>query len=663
VRGGLGRTSGQPYSPVLRLISNIQELPDELAQILDVASDMAALANSDNEHQRWFIVRAAIWSSWQRCVMLYYWRALRDGLEKGFGSNMLFGLDLRNTTPTPGKSIRQMSKTYSERGKSISMCSWALGLLRSESVCISMDLRMLHTRYNELFSNSLARCNLTSGNSCSGVDPGHCRRFTGLVVKDQSMHDYRCTKPCKKLPWDESSYREIKGARAVHVNQHLGEQWETIRYCEASRKTMAISHVWSHGQGGRPQDGINACLHRRYVDIAKAFHCDSYWWDSICIPEDHDLRSEAIGYINSTFANSKVTLVCDKDIMGIELCNPTTRVKESVLATALVCDWNIRAWTFLESLRGRHQIQLLCKDNLTVSFQEVVKDVFLFGNIDLAVLSLAVPHMLPQPQLRTQENGINIYSDQGPKTDNREMPLIYLTKEGAGSALSYRPASRKGDDVVIWSLLTGASKSDNPKQLWQENFGVGDHVHTGFLMSSAPRLNVGGWSWAPSTSYFKSSSALNSEQRLFRAFTGEKSMPAYITTDGLKATWLAYELNASRRVLNAKPKSTAKSTDSLTKNQRLQVLKIRRMFLRGCPWGLLLQPVTNYRSFERDEDISATYKGLDEGTLIAVLGSRSIKRPSSKPVKARGWTWKGVYFWRQDVALLKFTEAVDMLIE
>ena len=175
--------------------------------------------------------------------------------------------------------------------------------------------------------------------------------------------------------------------------------------------------------------------------------------------------------------------------MGIDILCLTLDFEETVMATVLVCDWNLRAWTFLESVRGRHNIHLLCKDNRVIPFLRVVRDVFDHGSIDLAILSFTVPHIFPKP----------VSGDKQEAGDK----FLYMTREESGQALSYRPASRKGDDVMIWSLLANDDSCELPEKLWQSRARKydGEFVHTGFLMSSAPRLQTEGLSWAPPPSY------------------------------------------------------------------------------------------------------------------------------------------------------------------
>jgi hypothetical protein len=69
------------------------------------------------------------------------------------------------------------------------------------------------------------------------------------------------------------------GAKAVDI---ITIDTNTLRYCRVTNKTLTISHVWSHGQGGRPEEvqpegtGFSLCLHHRHADLANSFGCESY---------------------------------------------------------------------------------------------------------------------------------------------------------------------------------------------------------------------------------------------------------------------------------------------------------------------------------------------------------------------------------------------------
>jgi hypothetical protein len=99
------------------------------------------------------------------------------------------------------------------------------------------------------------------------------------------MHDASCSGHCTRLVWGENII-DIRGARAASLAGTDTSQ-HRIHYCAATDKTMSISHVWSHGQGSRPEDGMNQYLRERYKRIARSLGCDSYRMDTPCIPKDH----------------------------------------------------------------------------------------------------------------------------------------------------------------------------------------------------------------------------------------------------------------------------------------------------------------------------------------------------------------------------------------
>ena len=151
--------------------------------------------------------------------------------------------------------------------------------------------------------------------------------------------------------------------------------------------------------------------------------------DTPCIPTDHFLRREAIMNINKIFAESKATLVCDRDLMEISIDdNISVETYELILITVMTCDWNVRAWTFLETFRARQSIHLLCRDNKIVSLKRAVEIVYREGSLDIGALLLTVPHLLPRPRQLVQ----------------MQNPMLrgFLSVENSAMFLSHRPASR-----------------------------------------------------------------------------------------------------------------------------------------------------------------------------------------------------------------------------
>ncbi|KAF2135587.1 uncharacterized protein K452DRAFT_313875 [Aplosporella prunicola CBS 121167] len=326
----------------------------------------------------------------------------------------------------------------------------------------------------------------------------------------------------------------LLGARAVCLDQAKNG---LLKYCTASTNTIAISHVWSHSQGGRPEKvkdstGFNACLHERYFKIARQFACQSYWMDTPCIPQDHQLRKEAIAEINNVFRSSRFTLICDMDVMRIDIArNRTLRTDESIIAALLVSDWNVRAWTLLEGLKGAENVYLLCKNDEVVPLADIVKSVHAKGNIDLAALFLTMDHLFPTKGRQKRDS-----KELGAERSNE------LHLETAASVLTHRHSSRQGDQIVIWSLLCGSQLSYTAENFWRDPLNI--LVNTGFLMSDAPRISgVKGLSWAPARPDLplEIESTRKIKTRHF-ADEGIGSEEGHRSKDGLRARWLIGEL-------------------------------------------------------------------------------------------------------------------------
>ena len=624
---------------------------DVIKRFLELLGELLSLASqraSSPGNQNWFIVRAALWTSWQRISMLYFFALV--GAEHRLDNQAGFAdedrLALRDFQPAADLSIRYRELVYAFCDKPDYMCTWAFEFLKRQPSCIGLDLRRLLQRFDSAWGQRSGRCRVGSSSPCHGLRYKDCRRFVGLKIEDQSAHDQGCDGHCHKLVWDQGSYRRVRGIRAVCIAQTLAKG--SIRYCTISTKTLAISHVWSHGQGGRPEDGINECLHERYVRIAHRYGCDSYWWDTACIPEDHVLRHEAIQGINRTFATSKVVLCCDRDIMQMDVAENTIHKQETVLATVLLSDWNIRAWTYLESMRGRNNLYLLCKDNVCIRFRDLIQNIWSEGCIDIVVLGLAVRHMLPQGSVGN-----------------------HTFLKSAGHTLSYRPASRKGDDLVIWSLLIGLDKNgiatlpfgdvdqDSEEfcvRFWQTF--IGEWIDTGFLMSSAPRLTSSCFTWAPRTATCLPD---NDDAWLIQSnLDGASTQAARITDQGILGDWLLYRFKPKEILLL----QIGPQTSGLMRRLK----EICEEHLKACSGGALVHPVTeDMKAFidpsTKDFDYSRGnaeyigYQGRHGGTSVAVLGiSEALNRQNL------GWKWQSVYFWSSAVDFPPFKHVQDVLI-
>ncbi|KAI1393536.1 uncharacterized protein F4822DRAFT_424005 [Hypoxylon trugodes] len=528
----IGLTSSQ----VLR--SGWDDLAFRLAVLLDYLYDLIHLhvtsssdVNAGNVVIEWYLR-----CTWYRTTVLFLWsiicRHLRFGydIEVDHLISLKGGRRLLEDIPTLA-DISPHSEKTDQPPAAPYMCNWALQLLKTDQASHGLGVTSLVSSFNRLFQGLKPRCSPLRDKPCSGAHPLDCGRFTDrrLVKPDQSIHDTGCP-GCSRIKWDESSYNSLQGKpRAVGINtsHNLAE------YVEASHSTLAISHVWSHGHGGRPSTGMNFCLHRRFSKIARQHGCDSYWIDTLCIPEDHTRRWEAILFINQIFQISKVTIIIDQDLMSIKVADadqkdPSRETAENVLVALLLCDWNVRAWTMLEAVKGSINLHVLCSDNRTISVRSCLEKQCYEGYLDLALFFLSTRHLLPI-------NHKSIDEDTWGQIQQRSL-------EDAASMLSHRHATRKGDEIVIWSLLMSERKTYfKAEDLWIDM--VEQDINTGFLMSDVPRINIPLFSWAPSSPYARESEyGRGKEGQSILVYNGEGSFTATITENGLYGTWLVHYL-------------------------------------------------------------------------------------------------------------------------
>lgn len=215
------------------------------AALLEIFSRLSSTKSDDGTSWKLFVMRAFIWTSWQRCQMLYFYLEATSDLVYGSSDGKTTPPALRGTLPSPNVTIHEMSRRQASLEKPAYMCGWNFELLRTSFVCVGADFRRFHQRYKNVFGNYTGRCVAGQLKSCKGDSPKSCRRFQGMAIEDQSAHDQSCSRNCKQLIWDETSYRSVLGARAVSLAQTESHGSETWQYCNASDRTLAISHVWS----------------------------------------------------------------------------------------------------------------------------------------------------------------------------------------------------------------------------------------------------------------------------------------------------------------------------------------------------------------------------------------------------------------------------------
>ncbi|KAL1637507.1 hypothetical protein SLS56_000645 [Neofusicoccum ribis] len=549
------------------------ELLDTIGEILQIG--LQPYYGDDSIRQT--LLTAFLWTSLQRLIMLHFSYILGLHLTGGYNFSLnegvaLLGKDLLQRVHRAGAGLPELNKA---------MCRCAFELLRSDRASVALDFRDFARRYDEALGGLPARCIVPERPAwpiscqwrshqpkpCGGDNPHKCMRFKGAKIQDQSAHTASCTGDCPKLYWSEDSYRNGSGARAVSLQ---GTTNDKLVYCRSSERTMAISH-------------------------------------------DHQLRDEAIQNINSVFRDSRLTLVCDRDVQLIDASQPSLAVHERILAVLLVCDWNARAWTLLEAMRGRHDVWLLCRHDVPVSFRAALDDVHRRGSVALATLFLTAQHLLPsfRPVKAAQREGM------------RAMVRGLVSVEEAAMLLSHRHATRPGDEIVIWSLLVGETVPKDALDFWRRSL----IVRTGFLVSSVPRLDKLGWSWAPVRPDMPEEGYRKGRDKLVFHQDGVKTEFADVVDDGLDAPWFVGEF-PGRRGMPLRS-NLANFVDSIVSPRQRLLRDISGRYLKNDRFGALLMP-----SSEGEGATPIAVRGDAGQLLFAVVGMNDETR--------QRWKWKGV---------------------
>lgn len=606
----------------------VERLLNATIQLLRTSLDIASEQGGGDS--KWTIICAFLWTSWSRIMLLVFDRLLYRQLQ-GFDYNVGALNSIRLSDIVPEIIECRKRDQQKELQATPYLCAWAYRNLADDRACISMDLRRFHQVYTACFGTRPGICKPGSG-QCDGLSSVTCGRFEHTPVTNQSSHAPGCLGHCHRLFWIRDSFVAISGPKAVDV---AATDVTGLRYCEATEKTLTISHVWSHGQGGRPDHcgaegtGFNSCLHRRYSRLASLLGYSSYWMDTAAIPSEKALRWECIANITRIFSASETTLVCDRDIMSIDISSPSVEACERVLAALLVCDWNQRAWTLLEAMRGRRSLYLLCHDDKMISVRQAVETVLTRGRIDLVIPFVTRSYMFPPDDATDME----LFEDGGSVAAEEDYRIAqgFISIGAAAILLSHRHATRDDDDLLIWNLLAGDLETADAAEMWMRQ--VGGTIDVGALVSSAPRLRgVPGFHWAPSRPTIPRRTTISSSQeKVILASDGLDSRRGLITVDGLRAKWLRFKFDVAPT-----KEGMARLHDV---GSRLKLGEIAARYLEGLPKGILLQ-VCPCRG---PATVPIPHPGSVHPILV-VAGSED----------GLSWEWRGIYEWDRLVPLPTF---------
>ncbi|KIW70014.1 hypothetical protein PV04_02325 [Phialophora macrospora] len=594
--------------------------------------------------QRWTVVCAFLWTSWQRILMLHL-RSVVGRQLQGFDYNIRGLNSIRAQDLLPEIFEHRRSVQRADLKATPYLCAWAYRNLIEDRACISTDTRHIVQDLHDCFAEREAACN-AGHKQCDGLSSVSCGRFENTTVVNQSMHTRRCSGSCQRLYWCRESFVTVLGPKAIDI---VATNESGLRYCQVAGNTLAISHIWSHGQGGRPdQDGpegtgFNMCLHQRYSEIAISLGCASYWMDTPCIPSEKGLRKECIANINRIFTMSEITLICDRDLMSIDIAGSSVDAFEKLLATLLVSDWNMRAWTLLESMRGRSSLYLLCADGRIVKLYDVLQAVYQKGSIDIVVPYLTRAYLLPSDDI----TDIELFEGAGSVAteEDRQLAEGFISVGEAAVLLSHRHATRDEDDVLIWNLLIGDVPRQDAAEMWKRQIGM--KISTGALVSSAPRLrDVAGFHWAPSRPTLPRRSTTSAyptaHDETFLAYDGGDAKDAEITPAGLRGKWLTCRFTTPT---TPDVHDGMHSVDDNSADDKLAL--IAKRYTADFAHGILLQVCPT----RGPSNVALPYQGSNNHVLV-VCGSHN----------ALGWEWRGVYEWERTCPLPPFVVEDILLV-
>jgi hypothetical protein len=281
-------------------------------------------------------------------------------------------------------------------------------------------------------------------------------------------------------------------------------------------------------------------------------------------------------------------------------------------------------------MKGSHAIHLLCKFNRTISLRDALICVHQTGCVDISILSLMTQHLLPS------------------STDAFRRRSSRLSTEEAGNLLSHRHATREGDDIVIWSLLSGPRVFNAAEQMWKARMNV--RIATAYFMSNSPRLeDIRGFSWAPATPYARQldSNPRNDPLGPYNCFDGAGSEFGLITPKGLVADWQVYnveledaEMYQDGPVTAVSVSKDGKRTEEILPGHRInnKCWRIAIELSEEYEHVALIQPTAFLRTGPYH---AAKNRGESHGEVFAICVSHDIQT----------WVWKGVWEWPRAVPL------------
>ncbi|KAI0694830.1 hypothetical protein C8Q76DRAFT_758316 [Earliella scabrosa] len=190
------------------------------------------------------------------------------------------------------------------------------------------------------------------GSDHQACNPDRCIAWHNINTSEYvTQHAPTCSNPtsCPFLSPSLPCIRAHLSSRRVPIMVYDGKTL-SVR-CADDGPYIAVSHVWADGLGSTTEAGLPVCQIARIAKYAcQLVPAGAFWVDSLCIPNQKDLRKVAIQLMAETYQGADAVVVLDAGIRS--LCDSTAPIKEIAFRIETSA-WMQRIWTLQEALLAR----------------------------------------------------------------------------------------------------------------------------------------------------------------------------------------------------------------------------------------------------------------------------------------------------------------------